>query len=147
MLTTALLFSLPFASPGRTLFERKYPEKDKAYLTAFKSLLFLALAGGFAYATMAGLEVLSDVGLLASLSLAFYLLFPVAPLPGHDLYSASKLAWFIFFACLGGLYVACLMKALPLAVYTAIGAVALGGNDRGGRRQESYRVRHSRAGA
>jgi len=124
MLVTGLLLNSPFAAPGRTLFGKGYPRFEKARLAAYKALFFLAIAGGFAVATIEGLEVLSDSGLLASLAFIFYSLFPVKPLLGYELASQRKTVWLVFFLLTGALYVSCLTKFLAPYVYVAVGCVA-----------------------
>ncbi len=124
MIITGLLLNSPFASPGRTLFSRGYPRVEKARIMVHKFLALLALAGVFAVLSRAGLEVLSDVGVLATLTLLFYSLFPVPPLPGHELASVSKVWWAVIFAVSGALYVAFLMKLVGLSVIAALGLLA-----------------------
>lgn len=122
---SGILFSVPFAAPSRTLFEKDYPEHEKAIVVIHKSFMLLALAGFFGVMTLAGLNVMYDAGLLATLSLLFYTLVPINPLPGYDLYSQNKKAWALIFAIVGLLYIACLLQALHPAVYIIVGAICI----------------------
>ena len=125
MIVTGILFSSPFASPGRTVFSRNYPKLEKARLLLYKFLALMALAGFFAALVSAGIEVMGDSGLIATLALLFYSLFPVPPLPGYELASESKGCWLLVFLSSGTLYLASLLRILNPLVMGLLGAIAL----------------------
>ncbi len=124
-LVSGLLFGVPFSGPSRTLFEKDYPEKEKAIIAIYKTLILLALAGFFAIFYTLGLQALYDAGLIATLSLLFYTLIPLSPLPGHDLFSQSKLGWLITFIPTLVLYVTGLMQLIHPLAYVVIGILCL----------------------
>lgn len=77
-----------------------------------KSFMLLTLAVFLGVMTLAGLNIMYDASLLATLSLLFYTLVPINPLPGYDLYSQNRKAWALILAIVGLLYIACLLQAL-----------------------------------
>ncbi len=125
MVISGLLFFSPFASPSRTLYSRGYPEREKALVAALKSVIFMLLACAFILIRVIGLEVISDSGLLVTLTLLFYSLFPVKPLPGYELLVVSKPLWCVLFLSSGALYVLHITRMLPMEVYIAACSVSL----------------------
>ncbi|RLF22011.1 MAG: hypothetical protein DRN15_10185, partial [Thermoprotei archaeon] len=105
IIVTGLLFNSPFAAPARTLFERGYPQRAKAELVFYKTLITLSLLITFIIAGLVGLYTLYDSGLIMMLSILAYAMFPVKPLPGYDLWNESKQAWSVCFIVIIPLYI------------------------------------------
>ncbi len=125
MIVTGILLNSPFAAPGRTLYAKGYPSREKARLVVYKFMFFLSLAGGFAAAYTAGFEVLGDSGLLTTLTVLFYSLFPVKPLPGYELAVEKKAVWLLTFSIAGVFYFGWLAHSVDFGVYAAIGGLSL----------------------
>jgi Zn-dependent protease len=109
-LFSTLVFRTPFSSPSRNIHYSKSFTKRSLGLVSFSSVLI-----GFAFAIIFGILLISgfalvgSVGLVMSLSMAFFEVLPIPPMSGKDIYNWSRPLWTALFATTLTLYMLCLL--------------------------------------
>ena len=122
---TGLFALFPFGAPGITkTHTQDLPLKENALLTISKTLLLLTIAVPFAILAFLGFDLIADAGLLSALTIVFFSLVPINPLPGKSVASYKKGLTVVMLLSMGFLLYGFLLKFLPPLTYVIVGVLS-----------------------
>jgi YVTN family beta-propeller protein len=96
-LSTTLFFRVPFSSPTRSLYSKKYTNKLGAITASAEILISLAFAGLFFILLRRGYVAIGDAGLSMCVIGSFFSTFPISPMSGKNLFDYNKRLWATLF--------------------------------------------------
>jgi signal peptidase I len=122
----------PFGSPGRSAYQRGSISKDaKGRMALTKVLMLATLLIPFALLLILGVTsiggpgrvflTLGEKGILYLTMTTCYLLIPVSPLDGRDLFTYNRKIWLVAFVTFTTLFVCWNLGLLPWAAYLGVG--------------------------
>ncbi|HEY4674867.1 MAG TPA: VWA domain-containing protein [Candidatus Bathyarchaeia archaeon] len=109
-LLSTLAFRFPFSSPSRnTHYSSKFTKRSLGLVSSASIFVGLAFAIIFYVLLVSGFALIGSIGLVMSLTLAFFEALPIPPMNGKDIYDWSKLLWTALFVATFAFYVLCLL--------------------------------------
>jgi Zn-dependent protease len=107
---STLIFRVPFSAPSRNVFYSKEFTKRSIGLVSSSSVLIGLLFAAIFYILLAsGLVLIGSIGIVMSLTLAFFESLPIPPMNGKDIYNWSKPLWALLFVSTFSFYMLCLL--------------------------------------
>jgi hypothetical protein len=108
-LFSSLVFRVPFSSPSRITHNSPRFTKRSLGLVASSSVFIgLAFAGMFYALFVGGFTLIGNIGVIMSLTMAFFETVPIPPMSGKDIYNWSRFLWMTLFITTFALYMLCL---------------------------------------
>jgi hypothetical protein len=108
-LFSSLVFRVPFSSPSRiTHNSPKFTRRSLGLVSSSSVFIGMAFAAIFYGLFARGFTLIGNMGLVMSLTMAFFETFPIPPMSGKDIYDWSRILWMILFITTFALYMLCL---------------------------------------
>jgi len=109
-LISAIVFKAPFSSPNRIRHHSPKFTKCSVGLVSLTAVIVpLAFAAIFYMLFVNGFTLIGNMGLVISLTMAFFDTLPIPPMNGKDIYDWSKVLWLTLFIAAFALYALCLL--------------------------------------
>jgi Zn-dependent protease len=109
-LLSTLVFKVPFSSPSRNVhYSTRFTRRSLGLVSAASIFIGFFFAIIFYIAFINGFTQVGSIGLVMSLTLAFFEALPIPPMNGKDIYDWSKGVWATLFASTFTLYILCLL--------------------------------------
>jgi Zn-dependent protease len=109
-LLSTVAFKVPFSSPSRnTHYAPRFTKRSLGLVSSASIFVGLVFAVLFYVLLASGFALIGSIGLVMSLTLAFFEAIPIPPMNGKDVYNWSKLLWTVLFVATFALYVLCLL--------------------------------------
>ena len=124
MITTGILFSVPFASPGKVEYQGDVDERKAGLKATMKILSFLMLGLPFSLFYSFGFATIADAGLMMSMMTACYSAFPFKPLEGEAVFHYKRSLWLLTFLSSFTLFLCVTLNVLPHTAYLLVGIIA-----------------------
>ena len=124
MITTGILFFVPFASPGRVEYQGDVDERKAGLIATMIILSFLMLGLPFSLFYSFGFATIADAGLMMSMMTACYSAFPFKPLEGEAVFHYKRSLWLLTFASSFTLFLCVTLDVLPHTAYLLVGITA-----------------------
>lgn len=124
LITTGILLSVPFASPGKVEYQGDVDERKAGLMATMKILSFLTLGLPFSLFYSFGLATIADAGLMMSMMTACYSAFPFKPLEGEAVFHYKRSLWLLTFLSSFTLFLCVTLNVLPHTGYLLVGIIA-----------------------
>jgi len=124
MITTGILFFVPFASPGKVEYGGDLDERKAGLKATMIILSFLMLGLPFYLLYSLGLTTIADAGLMMSVMTACYSAFPIKPLEGEAVFHYKRSLWLLIFVPSFTLFLCVTLNVLPQIAYLLVGIIA-----------------------
>jgi Zn-dependent protease len=109
-LVSTIAFKTPFSSPSRnTHYSASFTRRSLGLVSSVSVLVGLFFAVIFYILLANGFGLLGSMGLVMSLTLAFFETVPIPPMNGKDIYDWSKPLWLVLFVTTSTLYMLCIL--------------------------------------
>jgi Zn-dependent protease len=109
-LFSTLAFRVPFSSPSRNIhYSQKFTKRSLGLVSAASVFLGFIFAVIFYFVLVSGFALIGSIGLVMSLTMAFFEALPIPPMNGKDIYDWNKLLWMGLFVATFALYMLCLL--------------------------------------
>ncbi len=109
-LFSTIVFRVPFSSPSRNIhYSQKFTKRSLGLVSATSVFLGFIFAVIFAFILVSGFTLIGSIGLVMSLTMAFFEALPIPPMNGKDIYDWNKLVWVGLFMATFALYMLCLL--------------------------------------
>ncbi len=109
-LLSILVFKVPFSYPSRNIhYAQKFTKRSLGLVSATSVFLSFVFAVIFYFILVSGLALVGSIGLVMSLTMAFFEALPIPPMNGKDIYDWNKLVWIGLFVATFALYTLCLL--------------------------------------
>jgi Zn-dependent protease len=95
-LLSTLIFRVPFSSPSRNIhYSQKFTKRSLGLVSAVSVLIGFIFAVVFYFIMVTGFALVGSIGLVMSLTMAFFEALPIPPMNGKDIYDWNKLVWIL----------------------------------------------------
>jgi Zn-dependent protease len=109
-LLSTLAFKVPFSSPSRNIhYSQKFTKRSLGLVSTASVFLGFVFAVIFYIVLVSGFTLIGSIGLVMSLTMAFFEALPIPPMNGKDIYDWSKILWVALFMATFALYMLCLL--------------------------------------
>jgi Zn-dependent protease len=109
-LISTLAFRTPFSSPSRNIhYSKSFTKRSLGIVSAASVFIGFAFAVIFGVVFVSGFTLIGSVGLVMSLTMAFFEALPIPPMSGKDIYDWSRPLWTALFVATFSLYMLCLL--------------------------------------
>jgi Zn-dependent protease len=109
-LLSTLAFRVPFSSPSRNIhYSQKFTKRSLGLVSTASVFLGFVFAVIFYIVLVSGFTLIGSIGLVMSLTMAFFEALPIPPMNGKDIYDWSKILWVALFMATFALYLLCLL--------------------------------------
>jgi len=109
-LISTLAFRTPFSSPSRNIhYSKSFTKRSIGIVSATSVFIGFAFAVIFGIVFVSGFTLIGSVGLVMSLTMAFFEALPIPPMSGKDIYDWSRPLWTTLFVATFSLYMLCLL--------------------------------------
>jgi Zn-dependent protease len=106
---STIIFKVPFSSPSRnTSYSPEFTKRKLGMVSASSVLIGIVFALIFYIIFASGFTLIGSIGIVMSLSIAFFEALPIPPMNGKDIYNWNKILWVILFELTLVLYILCL---------------------------------------
>ncbi|MCJ7793360.1 VWA domain-containing protein, partial [Candidatus Bathyarchaeota archaeon] len=107
---STLAFRVPFSSPSRNIYySREFTKRSLGLASAASVFIGLAFAAIFYIMFISGFTLIGSIGMVMSLTIAFFETLPIPPMNGKEIYNWSKTLWFALFVAAFTPYILCIL--------------------------------------
>jgi len=107
---STLVFRAPFSSPSRNInYSQQFTKRSLGLVSAASVFIGLVFAVIFYIMFINGFTLIGSIGMVMSLTIAFFEALPIPPMSGKDIYNWSKSLWTGLFIATFSLYALCLL--------------------------------------
>jgi Zn-dependent protease len=107
---STLIFRAPFSSPSRNVsYSKEFTKRSLGLASASSVFIGLGFAGIFYLILVNGFALVGSIGIVMSLTIAFFEALPIPPMNGKDIYNWCKPLWIALFEVTFSLYLLCLL--------------------------------------
>jgi Zn-dependent protease len=108
-LFSTFVFRTPFSSPSRNIHTAKFTKRSLGLVSSVSVFIGLAFAAIFYIFLINGFALIGSIGIVMSLTIAFFEALPIPPMNGKDIYDWSRPLWTVMFTATFALYMLCLL--------------------------------------
>jgi len=109
-LLSTLAFKVPFSSPSRNVhYSPNFTKRSLGLVSSVSVFIGFAFAIVFYVLLASGFTLIGSIGLVMSLTIAFFEALPIPPMNGKDIYDWSRPLWAALFAATFTLYLLCIL--------------------------------------
>jgi hypothetical protein len=123
-IVTGILFFVPFASPGKMVYQGAIDERKAGLIASIIILSSLILCLPFSLFYWFGFPTIADAGLMMCLMTACYSAFPFKPLGGKAIFRYNWRLWLLTFLSTFTLFLCVTLNVLPQIAYLIAGITA-----------------------
>ncbi len=124
LIITGILFFVPFASPGKMVYQGAIDMRKAGLIASLVILSSLILCLPFSLFYWFGFPTIGDAGLMMCLMTACYSAFPFKPLGGKAIFHYDRRLWFLTFLSSFALFLSVTLNLLPQIAYLLVGIIA-----------------------
>lgn len=124
LIITGFLFFVPFASPGKMVYQGDIDKRKAGLIASLVILSSLILCLPFSLFHWLGFPTIADAGLMISLMTACYSAFPFKPLGGKAIFHYNWQLWLLTFLSSFTLFLSVTLNVLPQIAYLLVGITA-----------------------
>jgi Zn-dependent protease len=107
---STLAFRVPFSSPSRNIYySREFTKRSLGLASASSVFIGLAFAAIFYSIFISGFTLIGSIGMVMSLTIAFFETLPIPPMNGKEIYNWSKPLWLALFVAAFTPYILCIL--------------------------------------